>query len=88
MVVCSRCKKEFTPLFDDDSTQAMHCSAEIVYSHNESLRLVGFYGSTIADGNMYEVLTSAYRPGIICDSCIETGLENFHFKLISTDNYL
>jgi hypothetical protein len=88
MVVCNHCKKEYEPLFDDNNTQAMQCASEITHWMDGSLRLIGFYGSTIADGNMYEVLTSAYRPGIICDSCIETGLENFHFKLISTDNYL
>lgn len=87
MVVCNHCKKEYEPIFGEESTQAMHCASEIAPWHDGSLRMIGFYGSTIADGNMYEVLTSGYKPGIICDSCIETGLENFHFKLLSTDNY-
>lgn len=87
MVTCSRCRKNFRPLFEDNQAQAMHCSAEIYYDMSGKKLLAGYYGSTIADGNIYEVLTNTYNDGTICDSCIETGLENYHFKLISTDNY-
>jgi hypothetical protein len=87
MIICSCCNKQHKPIFEDNETQGIECSAEIYYDMSGKLLLAGFYGSTVADGHLYEVLTNTYKDGIICDSCIKAGLENFHFKLISTDNY-
>jgi hypothetical protein len=87
MITCSHCNKLYQPIFGDDTTQGIDCSAEIHTNLKGSMTLTGFYGSRIADGHVYEVLTNIYKDGIICDSCIGSGLENFHFKLISTDNY-
>jgi hypothetical protein len=86
MVICTNCKKEFKPFFEDNQTQGLHCATD-VFERGDKKYLAGNYGSTIADGYLYEVLTNIYPSGIICDPCIEAGLEKYHFKLISTSNY-
>lgn len=84
MIECVHCRKLYIPLFADCQKQAMYCSAEI-FEEGGRLFMVGAYGSTIVDGETYNVLTNKYKCGIICDACIE---DNRHdFTLISSDHY-
>ena len=67
-VTCVCCKTEYPALWDDNSTQAMDCAAEI-----SGDKLVGYYGSVVADMNLYSF--PGGRPenipqGTVCDKCI------------------
>lgn len=87
MVACDQCKKTFRPLFEDNSTQAMFCSADIFDDISGKTVMTGHYGSTVVDGHRYDVLTNEYKQGTICDPCIIEGMKKNHFKLTSSDNY-
>ena len=85
MIICSVCNTQFEPLFKK-TNQALNCAADI-FERDGKKYLVGHYGSTMIDGQLYEVLTDEYKPGIICDACIHTGRKKGDFKHISSDNY-
>tara|TARA_R110002051_G_scaffold103674_1_gene176080 strand:- start:641 stop:955 length:315 start_codon:yes stop_codon:yes gene_type:complete len=69
-VKCGICRKSYPALFEQDGTQARQCSADV-----RNGRLVGHYGSEIADMEVYEFTGTAPAEGtIICDACIRRGL--------------
>lgn len=90
MIECSHCRKLFIPLFEDEPgrpcTQAMECASE-VFERDEQKFLIGSFGSKIADGKLYKVLTNCYVSGTICDRCIDNGKNLGHFQLLTSDNY-
>ena len=86
MVICRHCTMTFVALFTDDMGQAHRCAAHI-FERDGNKFLVGHYGSTVADGNLYKVLTNKHKTGIICDACIEQGIEAGDFELLSDNNY-
>lgn len=81
---CSHCGEEFDRLYSE--TQAYRCAADIMILKNE-LYMMGHYGSTVADGILFKVLTNEYKEGIICDDCIQKGLDAGHFECVSENNY-
>lgn len=82
MITCTNCRKLFDPLFEDrpgnPCTQAMGCASDI-FERDGIKYLVGNYGSRVADGKLYKVLTDKYRSGIICDACITDNKQDFEF---------
>jgi hypothetical protein len=88
MISCTHCRKLFIPLFEDvpgyTCSQAMGCSANI-FEREGKKYLMGSYGSTVADGDLYKVLTSKYKSGIICDVCISNNIHDF--ILLNDGNY-
>jgi hypothetical protein len=73
-VKCDICGKAYPPIWSDNPTQANRCSAQI-FDKDGKMFVLGFYGSYSSDGILYEVLTSGYKPGIICDACIKESLD-------------
>lgn len=86
MATCNHCGSSFKDLFKNNNTQAMGCSADIFHYKGE-LCMMGHYGSRIVDGDLYKVLTDKYKEGIICDACIQEGLNAGDFERISHSNY-
>ena len=86
MVVCRNCTMTFMAIFTDSIAQAHRCASNIFERENTQY-LVGSYGSTVADGNLYKVLTNKYKNGIMCDACIETGIAAGDFELLTDNNY-
>ena len=86
MVTCKFCNSKFEPLWEDTISQANGCAANIFESTLEKRYLAAGYGSNY-DGELYLVLTDEYETGIMCDACIEKGIKQNDFKLISSDNY-
>lgn len=86
MVVCKHCNEKFTPLWEDSINQANGCASSIFTTTLEKRFLASGYGSDF-DGELYEVLTDEYRNGIICDTCVEEGIKQDKFKLVSKNNY-
>jgi hypothetical protein len=88
MIECTVCRKLYIPLFRDEPghpcTQAMDCAAEI-FERDGKKYLVGAFGSRIVDGELYAVLTSDYKSGIICDTCIEKNKQDF--QLLKDNQY-
>lgn len=84
MITCTHCRKVFIPLFEEPCTQAMYCASDI-FERNGKKYMVGNYGSTVADGNLYEVLTDKFKSGIICDACIADNKQDF--KLLRDNQY-
>lgn len=86
MPTCTVCNTKYKSLFSDRDEQALNCAADI-FERNGKRYLIGHYGSTIIDGQLYEVLTDEYENGIICDACIHTGRKKGDFKHISSNNF-
>lgn len=86
MAVCKTCGSKFKNLFEGTDDQAFRCSATVFSTAGDTF-LVGHFGSTIADGYLYEVKSGEYKHGLICDDCIQKGVDAGHFVLRSTDNY-
>lgn len=87
MISCTHCRKLFIPLFEDDTypcTQAYGCASDL-FERDGKMYLTGTYGSTITDGHLYEVLTTKYKVGILCDACIESNAQDF--KRLDEDQY-
>lgn len=69
-IECGRCSKSYPVIFEADSTQARTCSAEVAQG-----RLVGHYGSEIADMRVFDFAGAPPKEGtIFCDDCIRRGL--------------
>ena len=83
-VVCATCQSEFEAIFEPALGQAYGC-ASTVFGPEDSRQLVGYYGSTIADGNVYDVLTKELKSGIVCDDCI--GRNKDGLKLVAEGRY-
>lgn len=83
IISCNHCGAEFEKLFE---TQAYRCAADI-FEYKGELHLMGHYGSTTVDGMLYKVLTDQYKKGIICDDCVQKGLDAGHFECKSHSNY-
>ncbi|MCZ7861456.1 thymidine kinase [Agrobacterium salinitolerans] len=70
-VVCQTCESAFPAIFDDPE-QAGDCAAKLAGNS-----IVGYYGSTVADGCEFKfaagVPTEA-KQGVICDACIRNFL--------------
>ena len=66
-ISCKTCKNEYNA-YDGMPTQAYRCSCEVF-----SNELRGYYGSTVADGMVYEFDNRPIwvQDGLICDECIE-----------------
>ena len=77
---------QFEPLFENNNEQAYGCASDI-FMNNGSLHLLGHYGSTVADGDLYKVTGGNYKVGIICDECINDGLQESHFEYVNGVNY-
>ena len=86
MIECATCGSKHEPLFEDACTQAMGCAADI-FERDNQLYAIGHYGSKIADGRLFKVLTKGYIKGIICDECIQKGIDEEHFSLVSSNNF-
>lgn len=84
--VCDQCGSEFPSLFKDNNTQAMGCAADI-FDYKGKLAMLGHYGSRLIDGSLYLVLTGNYKKGIICDACVQKGMDADHFRSVSHSNY-
>lgn len=73
-IECGRCSKSYPVIFEADSTQARTCSAEVAQG-----RLVGHYGSEIADMRVFDFAGAPPKEGtIFCDDCIRRGLRRGH----------
>lgn len=72
MVQCSACKTDYPAAYAGSKQCGQGCSSEVVNG-----RLIGGYGSHIADGMSYLISAAApVRDGsILCDCCIRRGLE-------------
>lgn len=69
-VQCGICRKSHIALFEHDGTQARKCSADV-----QNGRLVGHYGSEIADMEVFDFTGPVPAEGtIVCDDCIRRGL--------------
>jgi len=69
-VHCGICQKSYIALFEQDGTQARRCSADV-----RNGRLIGHYGSEIADMAVFDFTGKAPADGtIMCDDCIRRGL--------------
>jgi hypothetical protein len=86
MATCKTCGAKFKNLFGKEYEQSHRCSATI-FDFGGQTYLVGHYGSVIADGELYNVLTDNYKRGMICDNCIQKGLDAGDFELESQNNY-
>ena len=86
MIECATCGSKHEPLFDDAGSQAYGCAADI-FERDDQKYLIGHYGSYTIDGRLYKVLTKHYIKGIICDDCIQKGIDDNHFELVSKNNY-
>jgi hypothetical protein len=88
MITCTHCRKMFIPLFEDrpgqPCTQAMDCATDI-FERDGKTYMVGSFGSRVADGKLYRVLTNKYKSGIICDACITENEQDF--KVINDHLY-
>jgi len=84
MVTCTHCRKMFLPLFEEPCTQAMDCASDI-FERDGKKYLIGNFGSKVADGNLYKVLTDKFKTGIICDSCITDNMQDF--ELLRDNQY-
>lgn len=73
MVQCSACKTEYPAAYAGSKQCGQGCSSEVVNG-----RLIGGYGSHVADGMSYLIsAASPMRDGsILCDCCIQKGLDN------------
>ena len=83
-IVCRHCGTEYAG--DPDYDQGYRCAATIFRREGQTY-LAGHYGSTIADLKLYKVLTDDYKNGTICDDCIQKGLNQGHFEVLSEGYY-
>lgn len=87
MPTCKTCGSHFANIFNNENyDQGYRCSATVFMTAGETF-LVGHYGSTIADGYLYDVKSGDYKLGMICDDCIQKGVDAGHFSLRSENNY-
>jgi hypothetical protein len=84
MIECTYCRKFYTSLFEEPCTQAMGCASDI-FERDGVKYMIGNYGSRVADGMFYKVLTDKYKSGIICDACIEDNKQDF--ELLRDNHY-
>lgn len=71
-VICQTCESTFPAIFDDPE-QAVDCAAKLSGSS-----IVGYYGSTLADGCEFKFeagVPAEAKQGVICDACIWKFLE-------------
>jgi len=86
MIACATCGKEYEPIFEAELGQAMDCSSSI-FAVDDGRLLMGYYGSRLADGCLYKVLTDNLKTGIVCDECISKYQGTDKLELLSSDNY-
>jgi hypothetical protein len=86
LIHCDTCNVEYESLFEVALGQAMHCSSSI-FVVDDGRMMMGYYGSLVADGQLFKVLTDDLKTGIVCDDCIEKYILTGGLKLISKDNY-
>lgn len=70
-VVCQTCESAFPAIFDDPE-QAGDCAAKLAGNS-----IVGYYGSTVADGCEFKFaagVPAEAKQGVICDACIRNFL--------------
>lgn len=69
-ISCASCEQHFTPLAGyEENEQAYGCSAVC-----NGLRLEGFYGSTVIDAQLLEIVDprpSWVSDGLMCDTCVQ-----------------
>lgn len=71
-VVCQTCESVFPSIFGDPE-QAGDCAAKL-----SGKTIEGYYGSTVADGCVFEFANGVppdAKQGVICDACISKFLE-------------
>jgi thymidine kinase len=82
-VVCQTCNSGFEALFGE-ADQAGDCAAKL-----SGKSIEGYYGSTVADGCVFEFANGVpeeAKQGVICDACIRKFLEQG--KLLRTSSVL
>lgn len=85
MIECGQCGVKYEVLYED-TNQGVKCAAD-VFGRDDEKYIIGHYGSYVADGHLYRVLTGKYNKGIICDECITKGIDNNELELISRDRF-
>lgn len=84
-VTCNTCKTEYDamPMFEE-TKQAYRCSATVFLREGKHY-LVGHYGSTVADMEMYLLDSDArFELGEICDDCIQELIADEKATLVKT----
>jgi len=85
MVTCANCGSKYEAFYED-TEQAMGCAAN-VFERDGQLYVVGHYGSRIIDAKLYKILTKGFVKGIICDECVQKGIDDDQFELVNENNY-
>src|SRR5579863_1772377 len=87
MVKCQNCYKEFEDAIGDVEicTQGIDCASSI-FIHEDQMYLLGHYGSSLCDGNLYKFVDSNsrdrdefppdYKLDPVCDVCIKGMMES------------
>lgn len=77
IVECACCQNQFDEMFDEPTKQAYGC-ASTVYGQEPEVLLVGSYGSTKIDMEVwkYEVPVEYTQGDTICDECIQYHMNN------------
>lgn len=90
MITCETCKTEFKAISEhfEKTKQAYECSAS-VFIHQGKTKILGHYGSTYCDGDLYVLAPGApVELGIICDGCVRKQVDNGYATLESEGNYM
>lgn len=80
-VVCQTCESVFQAIFGDPE-QAGDCAAKL-----SGKTIEGYYGSTVADGCVFEFANGVpadAKQGVICDACISKFLEQGKLLRVSS----
>lgn len=84
-VTCANCGSKYKALYED-TDQAMGCASN-VFERDGQQYVVGHYGSLIIDAKLYKILTNDHIKGIICDDCVQKGIDDNQFELVNENNY-
>ena len=86
MIECDQCGGKYKVLYAD-TKQGVECAADVFVGSDDDKYIIGHYGSYVADGHLYRVLTGEYIKGIICDECIKKGIDNNELELLASDKF-
>ncbi len=82
-VTCGICHKKYKAIFAG-SKQGIKCAAEV-----SGGRLIGHYGSEVADMDAFTFVKTPPKEGtIICDNCITKALSSGEIKKIEASRHM
>lgn len=85
-ISCQICRAEFFPITGFEETNQAYRCASSVFTRDNKQYVIGYYGSTVADGKLFRVEGRELEHSSICDDCVEQMISNRSLVCLSEFN--